>query len=1403
MITIDEVVPVNNSLLEQYLSTDPERREKLVSNVVVRKDKITDSRDMNQSPVGNFNDDEFLDIVVANYGSHDISVLFGNGHGTFSYQTSYSTGKLSYPYFVITNDFNDDNQLDIIVANFGTNSLSMFLGNINGLFDTQMIFSMDNSRPLSMAVGNFNNDTRIDIVVAYYGTDGIGILLGLNNGTFTSPIKYSTGYDSNPLSIVVGDFNNDNRQDIAVANFGTHNIGVFLGYGNGTFQSIKLYSTGLNSRTCSIATADFNKDKRLDIIVANSGTDNVGIFLGCGDGTFKKQMTLSTGMGSSPHYIMIADFNKDSFLDMAVANSNTNNVGVFLGSDNGTFDSMKEYSTGYHSTPQFVIAGDFNNDNQIDIVVADNSSNSVGVLLNNPLINFQSPVTYSTGNYSRPISAYLGDFNNDNLLDIVVTNYWTHTVGILLGLNNGIFTSQITFLKGNWSYPRSVAVSDFDNDKNIDIVVANSGTDNIAVLLGLGNGLFANEIIFETGIGSQPMFVAIGDINKDKNMDIVVANYGANNIGILLSFGNGSFSNQIIFETGNRSNPIFVALGDVNNDNHLDIAVANYNTHNIGIRLGYGNGSFDNQVTYSVGELAYPTCVTIVDLNNDDQMDIISVRSLRDTLAVFYGTGNGLFGRFITYWTGLATLPVSVVVGDFNNDKLPDIIIGNNNTNYLSIYQGMGNGVFSGLRGYGISSSPDQNFIILGDLNNDNQLDLVVVDYNGNSVKVLLGHPIFAFSNSIDFSTSYAFQPISLAIGDFNRDGLNDIGVLNFDSNNVNIFFQYENETFLMEHTLITAGISRPTAMVTVDFNNDSILDLAIANSGTNNIKLFFGYGNGSFQETQTYSTGSGSIPNSLVVADINKDNRLDIVVANFEAYNIGVLLGFDSANFTQLPFSVIYSSFRQNLKHFIINDFNNDQKPDIVFIESKTNMIGIFLSYSNGTLSSLLKYSIASESQPSFVAAGDFNNDNQMDIVIANNGTNNIVILLGFGNGSFANQIIYSTGIESQPKSIAIGDLNNDKNMDIIVANSGSNNIGIFLGLGNGTFRNQITFHTGNTSMPTCVTLGDLNGDNNMDIIVANNGTNSIGIFLGFGNGTFVNQINFSTGNRSNPIYVTIGDLNNDNQLDIVVINNANGIVGIYLGNNNGTFTSRTNWLISTRSQLVSMCIADFNNDNCLDIAVAANYDNAIYMLFGDGTGGIVHQMQFYPNEFYNPQHVAVGNFNEDDHLDLVVIDYFRIYIFFGSANKIYLDIVTYPTGNNSFPTSLSLGDLNNDNRLDIIVANSGTENIGIFLGKEHGNFEVQIQLSTGRFSKPYSLAVGDFNHDNHSDIVVANSGTGNVGIFLGYGNGSFASQMTNFIESESVLYSLAIGDLNNDTQLDIVVVDFYLKEINSQFER
>ena len=165
------------------------------------------------------------------------------------------------------------------------------LDNGNGTFTDQKIFSLGSSHPLFITAGDFNNDNQTDIVVVNYGTNNIGILLGNGDGSFENQITYSTGYDSIPYSLAVGDFNHDNNLDIAVANYGTNNIGIFLGYGNGTFASQQTYTTFPKSNPSSIAVGDFNNDNHLDIVVTNNGTGNIGIFFGYGNGTFQAQTT--------------------------------------------------------------------------------------------------------------------------------------------------------------------------------------------------------------------------------------------------------------------------------------------------------------------------------------------------------------------------------------------------------------------------------------------------------------------------------------------------------------------------------------------------------------------------------------------------------------------------------------------------------------------------------------------------------------------------------------------------------------------------------------------------------------------------------------------------------------------------------------------------------------------------------------------------------------------------------------------------------------------------------------------------------------------------------------------------------------------------------------------------------
>ena len=548
------------------------------------RSSISDDSHPHSLAVADLNDDGLLDIVVANSGTDSIGVFLRSDNNTFANQITYSTDPDSVPYSVAVGDFNNDQRLDIIVANFGTHNIGILLGTGNGTFVSQTTFSTGSSRPLFVAVGNFNNDTALDIAIVNYGTNNIGILLGYNNGTFASQITSSTGYDSLPRSLVIKDFNNDNQLDIAVVNYGTNNVGILLGYGNATFAIQKTFTTGINSQPLSIVAGDFNNDTYIDIVVVNSRTENIGVLLGYGNGSFTVPKQYPTGNNSLPLSVVVGDFDNDNQLDLAVANYGTSSIGMFIGLGNGSFADQMTYFTSYGYTPNLVAAGDFNNDSRLDIAVISSDNNYVDILLTYRNHSFSSQTNYTTtGISSDPESIAIADFNNDNRLDIVVANYLTNNIGIFTGHGDGTFSTQTTYSTGSKSGPISAAVGDFNSDRQLDIVVANYVSCNILIFLGSGDGVFSIRTTYSTGSNSHPYRVIVDDFNKDGRLDIVVANYISNNVGFLVGYGNGTFSMQTTYSTGSNSGPAGVASGDLNKDGWPDIAVVYHITNNVGI----------------------------------------------------------------------------------------------------------------------------------------------------------------------------------------------------------------------------------------------------------------------------------------------------------------------------------------------------------------------------------------------------------------------------------------------------------------------------------------------------------------------------------------------------------------------------------------------------------------------------------------------------------------------------------------------------------------------------------------------------------------------------------------------------------------------------------------------------
>ncbi|CAF0779959.1 unnamed protein product [Adineta steineri] len=1361
---------------------------------------ITSDSHPHSIAVADFNNDNLPDIVVPYSGTNSLGIFLRQDNTAFKDQTTYSTGSGSLPYAVCVGDFNHDQHIDIAVANYGANNIGIFLGTGNDTFMSQVTFSTGSSRPRWLAVGDMNNDKQIDIVVANYGTDDIGILFGDGLGNFATPKTFSTGYDSIPYSLAISDLNNDGKLDIIIANHGTNNVGIFVGQGNGTFEFQVIISTGYKSQPYSVAVDDLNNDTYMDIVVACSSLNTINVLLGFGNGSFTIPYKYSTNNNSFPLSLAIGDFDNDNHVDIAVANYQSESVGIFFGYGNGFFrDQMIFFSVSYNFNPYSIAAGDFNGDNRLDIAVVNYDYNYVDIILTYRNYTFLNQNTYSTGIQSGPVSVAVADFNNDKKLDIVVVNSGINNIGIFLGYGNSTFSPEITYSTGDNSLPHGVIIGDFNNDKQLDIVVANSGTSNIGIFLGYFNGTFSSQTTYSTGDGSIPYDVTAGDFNNDGQLDIVVANYWDNNIGIFLGYGNGTFSSQQTYSTGDLSNPLSLAIGDFNNDSQLDIAVANYGSANMGVFLGYGNATFADQISYFVPVGTSPSDIAIGDVNNDNHQDIIVTVDFSNTILIFLGSGNGIFVKGNSYSTGSGSQPVSIAVGDVNNDNQLDIIVSNCDTNNVVVFIGEGDGTYLNQRSYSTGDNSCSTWVILSDINNDNILDIVVADNGTNMIGVFLGYSYITGILEDTYLTGSSPHPHGLALGDFNRDGQLDIAIANYGLNNVGVLLGHTNGTFPLQTVFSTGDLSFPTSVAVDDLNNDNELDIIVANSATENVGILFGYGNGSFTNLNMYSTGVGSIPEAVITGDFNNDKKLDIAVIDSGIDRVLTLIKYDTGSFQkQITFSTGTESAPRALA---VADLNNDGWLD--FVSGNSDNVGVFLGLDNGTFSNQTTYSTGIKPLTSAVTIVDLNNDSYLDIVVANVYTDNIGIFLGFGNGIFTNQTTFYTGNMSGPTGVIVADFNNDSRLDIAVALQFTGEMGVFLGYGNGTFSPIVIYSIDSRASPVSVATGDFNNDNRLDIVMTNAGLGNISIFYGDGDGNFSNLTNYTTGSKSQPAWVVVSDLNSDAILDIAVANFGTDNIGVFFGNINHSFYDQIAFSTGIGSSPNALVVEDFNNDNQLDIAFVNYGTNYLGVLLGCTNGTFFDPLTYSTGENSQPWNLAVGDFNKDKRLDIVVANSNtdNIGMFFGYVNEGFLNAPAYSTGSSSQVTSIAVGDFNNDTRLDVVITNNATNNVKVIFGSGYGTFLYDVTYSTGNDSQPCSVSVADLNNDNQLDFVVANSGINTISIFLSNGTGTFSNQITYSTGVSSQPYSVVILDFNNDTQLDIAVASYGTSYIGVYF--
>ncbi|CAF4146795.1 unnamed protein product [Rotaria magnacalcarata] len=357
---------------------------------------------------------------------------------------------------------------------------------------------------------------------------------------------------------------------------------------------------------------DFNNDNCLDLVIANQGTDEIGISLGFNYPTFliKKD--------STPASVTNNDLNNANILDLVVVDMKAMNILVFIGKENGLFADSMVYRTGIGSSPISAKIGDFNNDFHLDIAVAHSKNDSIGILYGYGNGTFADRIIYSTGSNSAPISVTVGSINRDDYSDMVVALSGTNQLAIFMGYNNGVSDWPQCHSVGSGKGPVSACIDEFNVNYRTDIILVNQVSEVVTILFDYDNESFSKIKVFKPVTGSLPTTVSIDGLNNDGYLDMTVILTGINSVALLFDYDNGNFTESMVWSTGDGSCPTNVALGDVNSDNLIDIVTANYQTDSVEVLCQDKRQMFLNQITYSTGTNSYPRSVIVADFNSDD-----------------------------------------------------------------------------------------------------------------------------------------------------------------------------------------------------------------------------------------------------------------------------------------------------------------------------------------------------------------------------------------------------------------------------------------------------------------------------------------------------------------------------------------------------------------------------------------------------------------------------------------------------------------------------------------------------------------------------------------------------------------------------------------------------------------
>lgn len=591
--------------------------------------------------LSDFNRDGIPDVTT--FSGSNVFVRLGTGNGAFAPATT--TAAPGTVRGVGVADLNRNGIPDLVILT--ASGISARLGVGNGTFPTGTTYLPNQSFNGKPVIADLNMDGKLDVAAADNGdtgiaTIGMAVLLGTGTGTLIPDLTFPT--IDTPVAAAVADMNRDGKPDLLAMAAGDNNrpgtVTVLEGNGSGTFSARTDYGAGLLAGR--LLMGDYNRDGRPDVALTTRHFNvlpQLKVLRGNAPGTFGSFAAKTDYAGpTGEQAVAVADVNRDGRPDAIVIGTTVpTGVGVCLGNGLGGLGAPTYFTTA--ANPDAVAVADLDMDGDLDMAVACNSG-FVSVLLGNGSGSF-TPVLGGDVSLQGeiPTAIAVGDFYPDGVLDLATADEATNSVALLLGTGSGEFI--FSDLVPDESGPRSIATADVNRDGQVDIITANHSSNDVAVLYNSGGGfapLFSNPLV-----GLAPTAIAVGDFNRDGVPDLAVTHEttGADQVAVLLASGDGfSFVPAVNYPTPDI--PQAVAVSDVDKDGDDDLVVVSRSANLVSVLMGNGTGTFAPRVDYATGTL--PGGVAVGDLNLDGRPDILVSNATSGNTSVLLNAGSVVTG---------------------------------------------------------------------------------------------------------------------------------------------------------------------------------------------------------------------------------------------------------------------------------------------------------------------------------------------------------------------------------------------------------------------------------------------------------------------------------------------------------------------------------------------------------------------------------------------------------------------------------------------------------------------------------------------------------------------------------------------------------------------------------------